>query len=253
MSATDNVLEHVEGVQKRGNGFWALCPAHEDHDPSLHIQEGDDGRALLICRAGCEQTRVMDALKARGLKPGDLFPEEAGARSCPKPTRSASKGRERLAKSYAILDGSGALQGIHERWEDPATPDKKSFRWKLPNGKYSRGDINPAAMPLYNSELVRSWPEGCRVVLCEGETPAESLSRLGIRSVGTVCGSGKTPNREVLEILSGHEVIAWPDNDASGIGHMADASRGSRASPPPSDGLNGKEHRTRGTPRTTRP
>jgi hypothetical protein len=220
VSATDNVLEHVEGVQKRGNGFWALCPAHEDHDPSLHIQEGDDGRALLICRAGCEQTRVMDALKARGLKPGDLFPDEAGAKSCPKVTRSASKGRERLAKRYAILDGSGALQGIHERWEDPATPDKKSFRWKLPNGKYSRGVINPAAMPLYNSELVRSWPEGCRVVLCEGETPAESLSRLGIRSVGTVCGSGKTPNREVLEILSGHEVIAWPDNDASGIGHM---------------------------------
>ena len=76
MSATDKVLEHVEGVQKRGNGFWALCPAHEDHTPSLHIQEGDDGRALFICRAGCDQPRVIAALKARGLKPGELFAEE---------------------------------------------------------------------------------------------------------------------------------------------------------------------------------
>ncbi len=220
MSAVDKVLEHVEGVQKRGNGFWALCPAHEDHNPSLHIQEGDDSRALVICRAGCDQTRVMDALKARGLKPGDLFAEDADARSRPKAKRNSSKGGERLVKSYAIFDDSGALQGIHERWEDPATPDEKSFRWKLPNGKYSRGDITPVAMPLYNSELVRSWPEGCRVVLCEGETPAESLSKAGIRSVGTVCGSGLTPDREVLEILSGHEVIAWPDNDAGGIAHM---------------------------------
>jgi hypothetical protein len=162
----------------------------------------------------------MDALKARGLKPGDLFAEDADARSRPKAKRNSSKGGERLVKSYAIFDDSGALQGIHERWEDPATPDEKSFRWKLPNGKYSRGDITPVAMPLYNSELVRSWPEGCRVVLCEGETPAESLSKAGIRSVGTVCGSGLTPDREVLEILSGHEVIAWPDNDAGGIAHM---------------------------------
>jgi hypothetical protein len=157
VSAVDKVLEHVEGVQKRGDGFWALCPAHEDHNPSLHIQEGDDSRALVICRAGCDQTRVMDALKARGLKPGDLFAENADARSRPKAKRSSSKGRERLVKSYAIFDDSGALQGIHERWEDPATPDEKSFRWKLPNGKYSRGDITPVAMPLYNSELVRSW------------------------------------------------------------------------------------------------
>src|SRR5215210_4954359 len=194
MSGVDKVLKHVEGAQERNNGFWALCPAHDDHNPSLHIQEGDDGRALIICRAGCDQPRVMAALERRGLKPGDLFPDEEGARYRPKATRSTSKGREQLVKSYAILDESGALQGIHERWEDPATPDQKSFRWKLPNGNYSSGDINPAAMPLYNSELVASWPEGCRVVLVEGETPAEALRERGIKAVGTVCGATLTPD-----------------------------------------------------------
>ena len=221
MSAVDRVLEHVEGVQKKGNGFWALCPAHEDHNPSLHIQEGDDGRALVICRAGCEQAHVMDALKTRGLKPGDLFPDEEGTRSRSKATRSAPKGRERLVKSYTIRDESGVLRGIHERWEDPATPGEKSFKWKLPNGRYGRGQITPATMPLYNSELIASWSEGCRIVLVEGETPAEALQARGIRAVGTVCGASTTPGRDVLAVLSGHEVIAWPDNDRKGIAHMS--------------------------------
>jgi Protein of unknown function (DUF3987)/Toprim domain len=216
VSAVDKVLEHVEGVQKRRNGFWALCPAHDDHTPSLHIQEGDDGRALIICRAGCDQPRVMAALGRRGLKSGDLFADERPTSGAAKACRS----RERLVKSYAILDEIGNLQGLHERWEDPATPDKKSYKWKLPNGKYSKGDINPAAMPLYNSELVASWPEGCRIVLVEGETPADALRKRGIKAVGTVCGATLTPDRDVLEVLSGHEVIAWSDNDAAGLAHM---------------------------------
>ena len=162
----------------------------------------------------------MTALQARGLKSADLFPNDPRASTRPKAARSTHKGREQLAKSYDIKDVSGVLHGIHERWENPETPDQKSFKWKLPNGKYSKGDINPAAMPLYNSELVASWPEGCRIVLVEGETPAEALWKRGIKAVGTVCGATLTPDRDVLEVLSGHEVIAWADNDASGLAHM---------------------------------
>lgn len=51
-------------------GYLAHCPAHEDSHPSLHVQEGDDGRALLICRAGCFVEEVLAAL---GLAMRDLF------------------------------------------------------------------------------------------------------------------------------------------------------------------------------------
>jgi putative DNA primase/helicase len=220
MKPVEKVLEAVDRYEKRHNGFWCICPAHDDHNPSLHVQQGDDGRALIICRAGCDQQRVMTALEARGLKSADLFPNDPRASTRAKTTRSTHKGREQLAKSYDIKDVSGVLHGIHERWENPETPDQKSFKWKLPNGKYSKGDINPAAMPLYNSELVPSWPEGCRIVLVEGETPAEALWKYGIKAVGTVCGATSTPDRDVLEVLSGHEVIAWADNDAAGLAHM---------------------------------
>ena len=32
-------------------GFWAICPCHADHDPSLHCYIGDDGQTVMKCHA----------------------------------------------------------------------------------------------------------------------------------------------------------------------------------------------------------
>lgn len=64
------VLSHLEAVKKAQNGWLALCPAHEDKNPSLSISEGDGGRVVLHCFAGCE---TEDILNAVGLKLKDLF------------------------------------------------------------------------------------------------------------------------------------------------------------------------------------
>lgn len=52
-----NVLDHFENVKKAGRGWVAYCPIHENdgarHQPSLKIDIGEDGRALLHCHAGC--------------------------------------------------------------------------------------------------------------------------------------------------------------------------------------------------------
>lgn len=49
----------------------ARCPAHEDRTPSLSVNEGADGRALVYCHAGCEAADIVAAL---GLQWQDLFP-----------------------------------------------------------------------------------------------------------------------------------------------------------------------------------
>lgn len=69
----ETVLKRLDGAHKSGAGWTAHCPAHEDRSPSLSIREGDDGRVLLRCFAGC----TFDALcAALGLAQSDLFATE---------------------------------------------------------------------------------------------------------------------------------------------------------------------------------
>ena len=55
------------GGRKAGDAWIARCPAHDDRKPSLSIRDGDDGKVLVRCHAGCDQEQVIAALRARGL------------------------------------------------------------------------------------------------------------------------------------------------------------------------------------------
>ena len=66
-----HILPHLDKVKTAGKGYQARCPAHADNGPSLSLREGDDGRILLHCHAGCATEAVVAAL---GLSMGDLFP-----------------------------------------------------------------------------------------------------------------------------------------------------------------------------------
>jgi hypothetical protein len=65
ISATE--LAKALGGRRYGRQWQARCPAHDDHNPSLSICEGDDGCVLVHCHTGCEQGAVIDALRSRGL------------------------------------------------------------------------------------------------------------------------------------------------------------------------------------------
>jgi putative DNA primase/helicase len=60
-------LAKALGGRRYGRQWQARCPAHDDHNPSLSICESGDGRILVHCHAGCEQSAVIDALRSRGL------------------------------------------------------------------------------------------------------------------------------------------------------------------------------------------
>lgn len=66
-----DALEPAGCEPKQGGGrYSAHCPAHLDGHSSLSISEGDDGRVLLHCHAGCATEDVVGAL---GLRMRDLF------------------------------------------------------------------------------------------------------------------------------------------------------------------------------------
>ena len=66
----DFILKKLNGIEKTGRGFMALCPAHNDKNPSLSVSEGRDCRVLLHCHAGCN---YRDILRALDLKPSEMF------------------------------------------------------------------------------------------------------------------------------------------------------------------------------------
>lgn len=71
----ETVLDRLEGVRKQGGGYRARCPVHGSKGPTLAISEGDDGRVLIHCHAGCSPGAVREKLE---LPWSAFFPEGSG-------------------------------------------------------------------------------------------------------------------------------------------------------------------------------
>ena len=201
----EKVLGHLEGVREAQKGFMALCPAHNDHKPSLSVDVGDNDKAILKCFAGC---KTADIVAAVGLTQADLFPKK----------QRSGKGDKQITRTDAIRDRSGEIQAYHVRVD--YTSGEKDCIWQHPDGTYTLKGRKVTTLPLYGSELAAKWAPGTGVVLVEGEPAKDALEAAGIRALATVTGAAKTPDREVLDVLRDMDVCLWPDNDAEGRAHM---------------------------------
>jgi len=82
----EELLARLNGVREVGPRRWkAICPSHEDRNPSLSIRLGTEGRVLLHCFASC---RTEDVLRALQLDWSSLFANDT------RPPRPPRTGRE---------------------------------------------------------------------------------------------------------------------------------------------------------------
>lgn len=65
------VLNRLDKVSQHGEQYTALCPAHDDKNPSLAVTVKDD-KILVYCQAGCT---TQDIVGSMGLQLKDLFTE----------------------------------------------------------------------------------------------------------------------------------------------------------------------------------
>lgn len=198
---TDELLTRLDGVEARRDYWMALCPSHDDHNPSLSIKEGDNGEPLVHCFAGCSFEQVMSKVR-------DKATVRIRSRSVKgKPTRT-----------WQVRDVSGEIKGIHLRFDKPN--GDKDCLWQRPTGEWGLNGTPLSAMPLYRSEHAAGWPEGAPRIVVEGEKAADALAEIYPATLGTVTGAGNTPGPEALEVLRGRPVILWADNDEEGRTHM---------------------------------
>jgi hypothetical protein len=67
----EKMLPLLENVKQTRSGYTALCPAHDDHESSLSLGQGKDGKVLLNCFAGCKAEDIVAKL---GMRMSDLSP-----------------------------------------------------------------------------------------------------------------------------------------------------------------------------------
>jgi hypothetical protein len=196
------------GLRKTGAQSWiARCPSHDDQKASLTVGQGEQGKALLKCQAGCDIENIVSAL---GLTLGDLFPDKH-------PSASASK----IVAQYDYRDEMGTLLYQVVRF------DPKDFRQRRPDGPtgwtWKLGDVRRVLYRLRN--LVDPFPPDTRdVYVVEGEKDADRLSDLMLVATTNVGGAGKW-RPEYSGFLRDRNVVILPDNDDPGRAHAEQVAK----------------------------
>jgi Domain of unknown function (DUF6371) len=193
------------GGRRSGSGYVAKCPAHDDRTPSLSLADGDDGKLLWSCHAGCSQEAVREALAARGLLNGQAREER------PAFTIAGIGAPSHL---WTYHDASGRELLKVARYD---TPRGKEFRpWRLDGGKWIC-KASPDPRPLYGLDVLAQNPE-LPVLVVEGEKCADAARTLiGDRFVVVTWPAGaKAVSKADWQPLRGRNVTVWPDADQPG-------------------------------------
>jgi putative DNA primase/helicase len=105
MTAIENVIGALTDAgsnpRETGGAWTALCPAHDDRNPSLSVR-GIEGQVLVYCHAGCD---TADVLAALSFTTRDLYDEPTGA------TYSYDDGRRVHRTAEKKFRQSGATKG----------------------------------------------------------------------------------------------------------------------------------------------
>lgn len=204
---TKDLLPRLKGVKSNGKGWLALCPAHDDHSPSLSVNEGEDGRVLIHCFAGCSIDQVCTALR---IELNGLGPNEAATR--PHVSRPVTNAR-RIVATYDYTDEREQLLFQVLRCEP------KSFRQRRPDGKGGwTYNLNGTRRVLYRLPDLLQANQSALVFVTEGEKDAERLIGLGLVATTNPGGAGKWVDG-YSEDLRGFQVCILPDNDEAGHRH----------------------------------
>lgn len=218
MTPVEVLLGKLPGATKTKVGWSAQCPAHDDRRASLSIAEGDDGRALVKCHAGCTAEAVC---AAAGLRVADLMPAKNTTAMKP-----AANGKPRIVATYDNCDEGGELLFQVVRF------DPKDFRQRKPKagGGWDWSVKGVRVVPYRLRELLAEPSRPVGVV--EGEKDVDNLARIGVLATCNAGGAGKWTSQHA-EFLRGRPVFVLADNDEPGRNHarqVAESLQGIAAS-----------------------
>lgn len=212
MVTVEEFARRLRGVRKGPRDWSALCPAHDDRNPSLTFRA--DARGIRFhCHAGCSRASVLAAMN---LEESDVF----------EPDDSRNR-RASIERTYAYRDENGKVlyqvvrlfpKGFYQR--RPATPlDPPGDVTRDPDGgKWIKGlkgpDGKPVRRVLYRLPEVNEAVAARRmVIVVEGEKDADALSGLGVVATTSPQGAGKWNDSFAQPLVNAARIVVCPDND----------------------------------------
>ena len=224
-------------------GWNCRCPAHDDTNPSLSIDQGDGGRALVYCHTGCSVDAVCAAI---GLKPADLFAHDPiGNGHEPKPRRrdagsvsgednrgptfatsneaiaAIEKLRGTRSATWTYHDSKGGAIELVLRWDHPADlsdPESKATKIYRPvslsSGRWTHKHL-PTPRPLYGLPALLATKPGSRMWICEGEKACDAARAVGLMATTSLMGSNNAKHSD-WSPLAGRDIVILPDHDEPG-------------------------------------
>lgn len=222
MITAQSLAEAID-LAKQGKQSMTKCPAHDDGNASLHVQNGDKHPVVMKCHAGCENPDILTAAGidfSMMLAPrdesnygrydgGDMWTpvKDPQGRSLPP------------SHIYRYTDETGNL--LYEVLRIP-TPKGKDFRQRHPdpsgNGKHV-WNMNGVRRVLYHlPEVLKAKANGETIYVVEGEKDVETMRIRGHVATTSPMGAGKW-QPEFTEMLSACNVIIISDADTPGRAH----------------------------------
>jgi len=228
-----------EGRSRPSSGGWlAVCPAHDDRSPSLSLSNGQNGKLLYNCFAGCASEDVRRALI-----------DALGGDEAPESSRDAPREREQVESPWKIVtpvpanvavtidDFLHSVNGAPSRVWTYRTADGEIAGWvaryELGEGRkdvipwtWHRNDNTgaeemrmkamPEPRPLYNLDQITARPDDV-ILLNEGEKAADAAPTLFPKWIPTAIPGGSNAVRLAdLSCLAGRTVIILADHDGPG-------------------------------------
>ena len=209
----DFYSRYMEPKNGKGDEYQALCPLHDDSDPSFSFNNQTGQCHCFGCKFGGDIFQFYGKIKGITSFP-EIVKGIAGDFGIPGIGKKAGPGR--ILKTHDYTNEEGALLYQAVRMEP------KSFRQRQPDGKggwiWKMKDVDRV---LYRLPEVL---QADQVVVAEGEKDADNLSSLGMVATTNVGGAEKW-RFEYSKTLEGKDIVILPDNDEPGRKHAAKVAR----------------------------
>jgi len=233
----DSVVARYGGI-RAGSEFKCKCPAHDDHDPSLYIRNGDFAPVFRCMSAGCSYEAIMAAFRRDGLVngipdskawhtylPPGVPPSWPPRSVLEKSGQVPSASNQKLYRChYTYRSKDGEIVGYVVRYEREGRKDTIPFFRRDDSGRWWRSGYSLSGpRSLYGAEKVKEFTG--LVWVHEGEKCVDAFNRFigedeitkGNHLAVTWPGGARAVKKADFSPLAGKNVVVFPDFDAPGI------------------------------------